>query len=110
MCVKCNVEAKKILLDHYEQEKGITLKNVEAYACPQCREFIFTPKQMELIEKRTEAMKVHMFAFKRTLTISGRSLVVNIPEDIVRHMRLKKGQKIDLRPLDDKRFLVEVHS
>ena len=108
MCTKCNEEAKKVNLKEYEQEKGIILKNVEAYACPDCKEFIFTPEQMETIEKRTLALKVHMFKFQRKLTISGRSLVVNVPEDMVRHMKLKKGQKIDLRPIDDKRFLVEV--
>ncbi len=108
MCIKCNKETKKVTLNEYEQERGIVLKNVDAYACQNCKEFIFTPEQMETIEKRTDALKVHMFKFQRKLTISGRSLVVNVPEDMVKHMKLKKGQRIDLRPIDDRRFLVEV--
>ena len=107
MCAKCDIEAKKIVLKEYEQEEGIPLNNMEAYGCPNCKEFIFTPEQMELIEKRTEAIKVHMFKFQRKLTVSGRSLVVNVPEDIVRHMKLKKGQGISLRVIDDKRMVIE---
>ncbi len=107
-CKKCNEKMKKAVLEEYTQEEGIPLKNVEAVVCPKCHDFLFTEEQMETIEKRTLALKVHMFKFQRKLTISGRSLVVNVPEDMVRHMKLKKGQRIDLRPIDDKRFLVEV--
>jgi len=107
ICKKCKEEAKKTVLEKYEHEKGIVLENVEAYECPKCHEFIFTEKQMEEIEKRTEVIKVHKFSFKRKLTVSGRSLVINIPEDVVRHMKLVKGKETKLTPLDDKRFLVE---
>lgn len=107
-CVACNTEAKKTILPEYAQEQGIVLRDVEVYVCPHCKEFIFTAEQMETIERRTEVFKIHMFRFKRTLTLSGRSLSLHVPEDMVRHMKLKKGQKIDVRPIDDKRFVVEV--
>ncbi len=108
MCKKCNEEARKTVLNRYEHEKGIVLENVEAYECPNCHEFVFTEKQIEEIEKRAELIKVHRFSFERKITISGRSLVINIPEDIARHMKLTKGKKTRLTPLDDRRFLVEV--
>jgi len=107
-CVRCDVEAKKGLLPTYEHEPGIVLRDVEAYICPKCKDYIFTEKQMEKIEKRTESIKVHTFAFERKFTISGRSLVLNIPEDIRRHMKISKGKKASIRPLDDKRFIVEI--
>jgi YgiT-type zinc finger domain-containing protein len=111
-CKKCKEETKKTTLDRYEHEKGIVLENVEAYECPKCGEFIFTEKQLEDSERRTEVIKIHKFSFKRKLTVSGRALVinipVNIPEDVVRHMKLTKGMPIKLTPLDDKRFLAEV--
>ena len=99
---------RKATLEEYEHEEGIPLKNIEAMVCQKCDDFMFTEEQMETIEKRTEAMKVHMFKFERKLTVSGRSLVFNIPGDIVRHMKLKKGQKVDLRSIDDKRLIVEI--
>ncbi|MBI5227752.1 hypothetical protein HY988_04150 [Candidatus Micrarchaeota archaeon] len=108
VCKKCNQEMKKAVLEEYEYEEGVLLKNVEAVVCPKSEDFLFTEEQLEVVEKRSAAMKAHLFRFKRKLTVSGRSLVFNIPEDIVRHMKLKKGQDIDLRPLDDKRFIIEI--
>lgn len=106
-CVKCGVRARKTVLPTYEYAEGVPLRNVEVMECPKCREFMFTEKQLETVEKRTEALKAHRFAFRRRLTISGRSFVINIPEDLVRHMHLFKGKTAKLTPLDDKRFLVE---
>ena len=108
ICKKCKEEAKKVMLKKYEHEKGIVLENVEAYECPRCKEFIFTEKQIEDIENTTDFIKVHKFSFKRKLTVSGRSLVINIPEDVVRHMKLEKGKTTKLTPLDDKHFVVEI--
>jgi len=108
VCKKCEEEARKVEIPKYEHEKGIVLEHVEAYECPNCHDFVFTEKQIEEVERRVESLKVHRFSFERKITISGRSLVINIPEDIARHMRLEKGQKTRLTPLDDKRFLVEV--
>lgn len=109
-CARCGIQARKKVLPSYEHEEGIPLKNVEAFVCKKCGEFIFTEKQMKEIEKRTETIRVHRFAFERKLTISGRSLVINLPEDLVRHMRILKGMVARLVPLDDKRFLVEIRS
>jgi len=108
ICKKCGLPARKMLIPRYEHEEGIPLKNVEGMACPKCHEFIFTEKQMQAIEKRTEASKMHQFAFERKITISGRSLVINLPEDLVRHMHVLKGTIAKLIPIDDKHFLVEV--
>ena len=108
VCKKCKEVAEKTVLSRYEAEKGIVLEDVDAYECPKCGEFVFTEEQIEEIEKRVEAIKTHRFSFKRKITISGRSLVINIPEDMVRHMKIHKGKITKLTPLDDKRFLVEL--
>jgi len=86
ICKKCNIEAKEVVLDSYEYEEGIPLRKVNAYECPNCKEFIFTEDQAEEMEQKTDMIKSEMFAFNRKVTISGRSLVINIPEDLVKHM------------------------
>lgn len=110
LCKKCNEKMKRALLEEYEHEEGVPLKNVEALVCPNGHDFLFTEEQIEVVEKRTDAMKVHLFKFERKLTVSGRSLVINVPEDVVRHMKLKKGQEVALRVIDDKHFVVEAQS
>jgi len=108
VCKKCDVEAKEVVLDRYEYEEGIPLRNVNAYECPNCSEFIFTEDQVEEMERKTEMIKSEMFAFNRKVTISGRSLVINIPEELVKHMNILKGDTVKIIPAGKKRFIVEI--
>jgi len=108
ICKKCGVEAKEEILDNYEYEDGIPLRNVHVYECPKCKELIFNDKQVEEMERRTHIIKAEMFAFERKVTISGRSLVINIPEDLVKHMNILKGKMVKIIPAGKKRFIVEI--
>lgn len=108
ICTKCNIEAKEVVLDTYEYEEGIPLRNVKAYECPNCNEFIFTEDQVVEMENRTDMIKSEMFTFNRKITISGRSLVINIPEDLVKHMNILKGKEVKIIPAGKKRFIVEI--
>ncbi len=108
ICKKCDVEAKGVVLDSYEYEEGIPLRKVNAYECPNCKEFIFTEDQVEEMEQKTDMIKSEMFAFNRKVTISGRSLVINIPEDLVKHMKIIKGNTVKIIPAGKKRFIVEI--
>lgn len=108
ICSKCRLNAKKVVLDKYEYIEGIVLHNVEAYQCPKCKELFFYEKQVEAMDKASEEIKAHAFAFNRKIIVSGRSLVINLPEDLTRHMNLTKVEMIKLQPLDHKRFLVEL--
>lgn len=108
ICKKCGIEAKEIILDSYEYETGIPLRNVHTYECPKCKEFIFTEEQVDEMEKRTDIIKSEIMTFKRKVTISGRSLVINLPEDLVRHMNILKGKEVKIIPDGKKRFIVEV--
>lgn len=82
VCIKCRERARQTVLDSHEHEPGIVLKDVGAYECPKCHELIFTEKQMEAVERRTEAIKVRRVSLVRKLTVSGRSIVINLPEEI----------------------------
>nr|WP_304766362.1 AbrB/MazE/SpoVT family DNA-binding domain-containing protein [Candidatus Burarchaeum sp.] len=46
--------------------------------------------------------------FERKVSYAGRSLIITIPEDLARHMGIKKGDKTKLMPVGRKGFLVEV--
>lgn len=46
--------------------------------------------------------------FKRKISYAGNSLVVIIPEDLVKFLKLKKGSEVELVPLNNKMFAVKV--
>ncbi|MDI6654371.1 MAG: AbrB/MazE/SpoVT family DNA-binding domain-containing protein [Candidatus Hydrothermarchaeota archaeon] len=106
-CGKCGKEMKETALDKYEFEEGISLDNVRAMKCP-TGHVTFTEEQALAIERRTEDIKKHAFKFVRSISRSGRSLVMRIPADLAKHVGLKEDSKIELIPLDKKKFLVEV--
>lgn len=106
-CGKCNKEMQETVLDKYEFEEGITLENVHAMKCSNGH-IAFTEEQALDMEKRTEDIKKHAFKFMRSVSRSGRSLVMRIPADLAKHVGLKEDSKIELIPLDKKKFLVEV--
>jgi hypothetical protein len=97
-----------VQLPLYEHEKGIPLEKVAAYECPSCHEWAFTEQQVEDVERRTEVAKAHRFGFMRKITVSGRSLVLNLPDDLVKHMKLSKGGSVRIVPLDDRHLVVEI--
>lgn len=107
MCKKCGVLAKETVIPIYEYEEGIPLHNVTAFECPKCQEFIFTEDQVEEMERRTDLIKVELFAFERKVTVSGRSFVINIPEALVKYMGISKGKQVRIIPAGKKRFIVE---
>ncbi len=57
MCKKDGVEAKAIVLPKYEYVAGVPLENVKAFECPKCKEFIFTPEQVEEMEASADKLK-----------------------------------------------------
>lgn len=107
-CAKCNVEIKKSILDSYEYIEGIPLHDVECLRCPKCNQISFTDRQADKMEKRTEKLKGQMFFFVRKIGYSGKSLTITIPESLASHLKVKKGQKVKIRPLNKKGFMVEV--
>ncbi len=107
ICKKCGIEAREAVLESYEYEEGILLRNVPTYECPKCGEFVFTETQVEDMERKTDLIKAEMLAFERKVTISGRSLCLNLPEDLVKHMNIIKGKNVKIIPAGRKRFIVE---
>ena len=106
--MKCGIEDKKVIFPEYEYVEGVGLKSVEAMECPNCRDFTFTEKQVEELERRMDEAEAKMFSFSRKITVSGRSLSINIPEDLARHLKIVKGKVANIRPIGGKRFVVEV--
>ncbi len=107
VCTKCKEEMKKVVLDRYEYIKEFPLYNVSAYQCKKCGNLFFTEKMAEEMERRTEELKMHSFGFNRTITTSGKGLVLRVPSDLVSYLRLKEGESVKIIPLNHKGFLVE---
>ena len=58
------------------------------------------------MEARTNELRKYSFGFERKLTVSGRSLVLGIPIEIVEQLKLKQGQKVKIFPLSKEGFVM----
>lgn len=106
-CAKCDEEMQEILLPKYEYEEGLPLYNIAAYRCNKCGKIFFTESQAREMEARTNEIKEYQFGFERKVTISGKSLVVTIPQEIAQHLHLKAGQPIKIFPIAKKGFFIK---
>ncbi len=107
ICGKCRQKMQEVELQQYEFEEGIVLENVRAMQCPEGH-ITFTEEQASDMERRSEDIKKHSFRFVRSVSKSARSLVIRIPADLAKHLDITENSKIELIPLDKKRFMVEL--
>jgi hypothetical protein len=68
----------------------------------------FTEEQADILEQRTEDIKIHAFRFIRSISKSARSLVIRIPSDLAKYLDIDEKSKVEMIPLSKKRFLIEV--
>ncbi len=70
----------------------------------------FTEDQALLMEQRTDDIKKHAFRFIRSVSKGARSLVIRIPADLAKILDISESSKVEMIPIDKKRFLVEVNT
>lgn len=98
-CAKCDEEMQEVLLPKYEYEGGYLLHNTAAFRCNSCGKVFFTEAQAKEMKSRTNELKEYTFGFERKVIVSGKSLVVGIPHELVEHLHLKQGQKVKVFPI-----------
>jgi len=106
-CAKCDEEMIEILLPRYEYEDGYVLHNVSSFRCNKCGQVFFTEEQAKQLEIRTTELKEYQFGFERKVGISGRSLIVTIPQELADNLRLKKGSNVKVLPMAKDGFMVK---
>jgi len=106
-CAKCDAGMKLATTPRYEYEPGFPLHNVESFTCPKCGKVFFTEEQARRMRQQTEEMKDQAFSFERTITVSGKSLVVGVPSELASHLHIKQGQRVRIIPLAKEGFLVK---
>jgi len=106
-CSKCNERMEEEVIDRYEYVEGFPLFNVEGFRCRKCGNLFFTEEQVDEMEERTKKLKMRLFAFKRTIAVSGKGLVVRVPADLAEYLKLKEGEEVRITPVGHKGFLVE---
>ena len=87
---------------------GVSLGNFEALVCDHCDQKLFDGTTFQEIEAVAKEKGIWGLGGKTTIGTSGNALDVKIPKALVDFMKLRKGQKVIIEPVDQKRLQVIV--
>jgi hypothetical protein len=91
-----------------EEMVGIDLGEYPAEICDSCGESFVDQDAMKKIEARAKEMGLWGLAKKVSIAKSGNSLVVRIPAELARFLRLKGGEDALVRPEGREKIVVEL--
>ncbi len=91
-----------------EQMFGVDLGEYPAEICDSCGESFVDQKAMRQIEARARKLGLWGLAKKVSIAKSGNSLVVRIPAELARFLKLKGGEGALVRPEGREKIVVEL--
>lgn len=105
-CPICNgsLTMEKVPYKHDD----IDLGDFEAEVCSKCNEVYFTEKSSDEIDAIARKLGIWGLERKSKISYSGNSLVVRIPKDIARFMKISKGKEIRIYPEKKNKLAIEV--
>lgn len=87
---------------------GVSLGSFPAEQCGSCSEAFLDEDAMAELEKRAKAAGVWGLGKKAKVVKSGNSLVIRIPADLARHLKLRAGSEVFVHPEGEDRIVVDV--
>ena len=91
-----------------EEMFGIDLGEYPAEICDSCGESFVDQDAMKEIEARAKKMGLWGLAKKVSIAKSGNSLVVRIPAELARFLKLRGGEDALVRPEGREKIVVEL--
>lgn len=104
ICEKGILQPKKVKYRVY----GIDLGEFSAQVCNNCQEEWFDENTSLKIEELEKKKGLFGLSKKSKISYSGNSLIVRIPENIVRFMGLKKEEEIVIHPEGKDKIIIEI--
>lgn len=110
MMVKCPNCGKEALKKAKVEEKmfGVSLGDFPAEKCGACGEAYLDEAAMEELERRAKAAGIWGLGKKARVVKSGNSLVIRIPTDLAKHLKLRAGTEVFVHPEGEDRIVVDV--
>lgn len=87
---------------------GVSLGEFTGETCGACGETFLDEEAMAELEQRARAAGVWGLGKKARVVRSGNSLVIRIPTDLAKRLKLKAGTEVFVHPEGDDRIVVDV--
>lgn len=87
---------------------GVDLGEFPGERCAACGETYLDEAAAAELERRARAAGIWGLGKKAKVVKSGNSLVIRIPAELARHLKLKAGTEVFVHPEGDDRIVVDV--
>ncbi|MHB8632894.1 MAG: AbrB/MazE/SpoVT family DNA-binding domain-containing protein [Thermoplasmatota archaeon] len=91
-----------------EQMFGVRLGQFSGERCNSCKETFLDETAMAELETRAKTAGVWGLGTKARVVKSGNSLVIRIPADLARHLKLQAGAEVYVHPEGADKIVVEI--
>tara|TARA_Y100000310_G_C20467962_1_gene708585 strand:- start:271 stop:600 length:330 start_codon:yes stop_codon:yes gene_type:complete len=103
-CEKGNLMKKEVEYKKY----GISIGTYPAEVCQKCNEVFFDSKAVSKIEAKVKKMGLWGLRTKTKIGTSGNALDVRLGKDLTDFYNLRKGQNVEIEPINKNRFEVNL--
>lgn len=104
VCGKGSLRGKRVP----EEMFGVHLGLFEAEVCSECGEVFFTSDSVDQIEARAKELGLWGLASKVRVARSGNSLVVRIPSELARYLKIRSGQELLVAPHEKHQLVLDL--
>ena len=105
-CILCNGKLKDKTIDY--EVYGVSLGKFPAQVCEVCNEQWFDEKTSNEIEKAEKKANLFGLHKKSKISYSGNSLIIRIPIDIAKFMKLNKEKSIVIYPENKNKISIDI--
>jgi YgiT-type zinc finger domain-containing protein len=78
----------------------------DSEVCTKCGEIFFTEEASDAIDKKAKELDLWGIEKKTKVTYAGNSLVVRIPKEIAKMLKITKGEEVTVRSEGKRRIVI----
>jgi hypothetical protein len=87
---------------------GVDFGEFDSEVCTKCGEVFFMEEASDLINQKAKELGLWGIGKQTTVNLSGQSLIIRIPKDIVQLYKIQRDSKVLIFPQGKNRICIEV--
>jgi len=105
-CISCGGKLKSREVDY--EIYGVSIGKFPALVCESCGEQWFSEETSKKIEEKERKLGIFGLSIDSKVSYSGNSLIIRIPQNLARFMRIKKDSKIKIEPENKNKICISL--
>ena len=105
-CISCSGKLEKQIIDY--KIYGISIGKFPILVCDSCGEQWFSEETSKKIEEKEKEIGIFGLSIDSKVSYSGNSLIIRIPQNIAKFMKLNEKSKINIEPENKNKLCISI--